>query len=476
MLRRWALGIFRVVVCVGVVTVAGRCFGDESLPAESRETIDKAVAQILKQTGAPSASLAVVKDGKIAYTHAYGVAQLEPRREATAEMRYAIGSCSKQFTATAVLLLAEDGKLSLDDKVGKWLPTLTRANEVTIRQLLSMTAGYQDYWPQDYVFPQMLEPVKPVKILDQWARKPLDFEPRTRWQYSNTNYVAAGLIVEKASRMGLVEFLGKRVFEPLHMSSVFDTDQSALPKEDPARYLRYALGPLRPAPKEGAGWIYAAGELAMTARDLALWDISMIDQTVLKPDSYRVMQSEMHLADGAGTRYALGVQVLNTDGHRTVMHSGEVSGFSARNTVFPDDRAAVVVLSNLDATTATGDIAAKITPMLLKPAATVRAAQRPPQEAIDQAKKIFEDLQKGRIDRELFSANGNAYFTEEAVKDFATSLAPLGAPKSFIGDSQSLRGGMTYRHYTIRFENKTVRAWTFTLPDGKLEQYMVAEE
>jgi CubicO group peptidase (beta-lactamase class C family) len=473
-LRR--VGFGRVLTVAIVLSAGAWSYGEDSLPADLRETIDKAVPQILKQTGAPGASLAVVKDGKVAYTHAYGLAQLEPRRDATTEMRYAIGSVSKQFTATAVLLLAEEGTLSLDDKVAKWLPALTRADEVTIRQLLSMTAGYQDYWPQDYVFPKMLDPVRPMQVLDEWARKPLDFEPGTRWQYSNTNYVAAGLIVEKASGMGLVEFLHKRVFDPLHMTSVFDTDRSALPKEDPEGYLRYALGPLRPAPKEGPGWIYAAGELAMTARDLALWDISMIDQTVLKPASYGIMQSEMHLTDGAGTRYGLGVQVLSTDGHRTVMHSGEVSGFSARNAVYPDDRAAVVVLSNLDATSATGDIAARITPMLLKPATTARAAERPPAEAIDQAKQIFESLQKGRIDRSLFSSNANAYFTDEAVKDFAASLGPLGTPRSFTGDSQLLRGGMTLRHYTIRFEKKTVRAWTFTLSDGKLEQYMVAEE
>src|SRR5690348_9803698 len=260
-------------------------FAQTSLPAEMRETIDQLVPKVLKQTGAPSASLAVVKNGQIAYTQAYGLAQLDPKREATPDMRYAIGSVSKQFTATAVLLLAEDGKLSLDDKVSRFVPDLTRSYEVTIRQLLSMTAGYQDYWPQDYVFPKMLDPVKPGQILDEWAKKRLDFEPGTRWQYSNTNYVAAGLIVEKASGMGLVDFLRKRVFQPLHMTSVFDTDQSALSNQDPQRYLRYALGPLRQAPKEGPGWIYAAGELAMTAHDLALWDISMINQTVLKPDS-----------------------------------------------------------------------------------------------------------------------------------------------------------------------------------------------
>src|SRR5208337_4245695 len=135
---------------------------------------------------------------------------------------------SKQFTAASILLLQEQGKLSLDDKVSKFLPDLTRANEVTIRQLLSHTSGYQDYWPQDYVMPDMLQPTTAQHILDIWARKPLDFDPGTKWQYSNTNFVIAGLIVEKASGLPLLQFLQKNVFHPLGMSSVLNTDQDRL--------------------------------------------------------------------------------------------------------------------------------------------------------------------------------------------------------------------------------------------------------
>src|SRR5262249_37342712 len=148
--------------------------------------IDKAVNEILTKTGAPSASIAVVKDGKIIYTHAYGMARIEPPLPAAAEMRYSIGSISKQFTSPAILMLAEQGKLTLADTLVRWFPDLTRANDVTIRQLLSMTSGYQDFWPQDYVMPRMLEPVTAQEILNEWAKKPLDFEPGSKWQYSNT--------------------------------------------------------------------------------------------------------------------------------------------------------------------------------------------------------------------------------------------------------------------------------------------------
>ena len=162
---------------------------------------------MLATTGVPSASIAVVKDGKIAYLRAYGDAKLEPRVAATPQMRYSVGSISKQFTATAILMLSEEGRLSLDDPVSRWVPGLTRGHEVTVRQLLSHTAGYQDYWPQDYVFPLMLQPISAQGILDRWARKPLDFEPGTKYQYSNTGFVVAGLIIEKASGQPMVQLL-----------------------------------------------------------------------------------------------------------------------------------------------------------------------------------------------------------------------------------------------------------------------------
>jgi D-alanyl-D-alanine carboxypeptidase len=440
----------------------------ETLSAETRASIDKAVTDLLAKSGAPSASVAVVKDGKVAYVHAYGNATIDPPRPATPQMRYSIGSISKQFTAAAVLLLAEEGRLSLDDKVVRWLPDLTRAGDVTIRQLLSMTSGYQDFWPQDYVMPMMLQPVEAQQILNGWAKKPLDFEPGAKWQYSNTNYVVAGVIVEKVAGMPVLEFLRKRIFTRLQMTTVADSDQAPLGAGDASRYLRYALGPLRPAPKEGRGWMFAAGELAMTARDLALWDVSMIDLSVLKPESYRAMTTEVPLTNGVGSRYGLGVSVGTVDGRRLISHGGEVSGFTARNDVYPDQRAAVAVLTNLDATSASEQIATKIGSILF-------ATQDPgTQAALDQVKAIFAGLQQGKIDRSLFTSNANAYFSDQAVADFASSLAPLGTPAEFTQSAQSLRGGMTLRRYRVVFPKKTLRLWTFTMPDGKLEQLQIA--
>lgn len=438
------------------------------LPPALRSGIDSTVEAVLARTGAPGASVALVQDGRVAYARAYGSARLDPRTPATPDMRYSIGSISQQFTAAAILLLAERGQLSLDDRLNRWVPLLTRAGNVSVRQLLSMTSGYQDYWPQDYVMPGMLQPTTAREIVTTWAGKPLDFEPGTRWQYSNTNYVIAGMIVEQVSGMALVDFLRKEIFLPLHMQSVAIVDEGPLGPGDPQGYLRYALGPPRPAPKEGKGWLFAAGGLAMTAFDLAQWDVSVIDQTVLKPASYREQQATTLLADGTATGYGLGVNVGVVDGHRVISHGGEVSGFTAQNRVYPDDRAAVVVLVNLDASPAAGQIAAGISRLLF----AVTDSQAP--QAAARVRAIFQDLQRGRIDRTQLSGNANFYFSDRALADFASSLGPLGQVVEVTELGHSLRGGMVYRGFRVRCAQGTVTVSTFTLPDGRLEQFQVA--
>jgi len=436
-------------------------------PVPANPTYDKIAEDVLHATGVPSASLAVVRDGKVVYLRAYGLANIDAKMPAQPFMRYSVGSISKQFTAAAILLLQQQGKVSLDDKVAKWIPGLTDGDKVTIRQLLSHTSGYQDFWPQDYVMPEMLQSTTAQHILDKWAKIPLDFTPGTKWQYSNTNYVIAGLIIQKAAGKPVLGFLQERVFIPLGMKSVANTDQEKLPASDPTGYMRYALGPLHPAPKEGKGWMFAAGELAMTAEDLARWDISMINQTVLSPASYKQMETEVLLANGAGTRYGLGVFVGLRRGHRYINHDGEVSGFVSANTVFPDDHDAVVVLTNQDAIGAASQIADKIGNTFFIPEGGETA------KASELAKQVFSGLQQGKIDRALFTANCNAYFDETALHDYASSLGPLGNIVEFELAGESLRGGMVHRSYQVKLDKGAVDINSFWMPDGKIEQFIV---
>jgi len=468
-LRSVAVVISALLFATASSTAQSHAQTIDAIDPALKAKIDRIAAQVVEQTGVPSASVAIVQHGKLVYTHAYGSARLatdsSPAVPATPEMRYSVGSISKQFTAAAILMLQEQGKLSLDDPVGRYIPGLTRGGEVTISQILSHTSGYQDYWPEDYVMTTLLQPTTTQQILDTWAKKPLDFDPGTQWQYSNTNYVIAGRIVEIVSGQPLFDFLSERIFRPLGMTSVLNSDQKKLAPPDASAYYRHALGPLRPAPKEGAGWMFAAGELAMTAHDLALWDESLIAQSLLKPESYKEMFAEVKLKNGKGTEYGLGVEIQQRNGHRSIEHSGEVSGFVSDNEVLIDDGAAVAVLTNQDAIDAASTIAQLAAPPV---------AGYPLAPAEQQGLDIYHGLQQGRIDRTLLAPNLSDYFTPEAIADFQSSLALLGEPLEVRQTHTELRGGLTFRTFEIAYPDRKLELTTYTYPDGKLEQYLIA--
>jgi hypothetical protein len=252
------------------------------------------------------------------------------------------------------------------------------------------------------------------------------------------------------------------------MTTAINLAEQTMGKQDAAGYTRFALGPLRPAPAEGRGWLFAAGELAMTAHDLALWDISLMEHTLLTPASINAMTTPARLHNGTPTNYALGVGVTEADGHPKWQHGGAVSGFVSLNTVWPDRKAAVVVFANEDGSTATTAIARQIAPLLLAEAEDPDAAG-----ALQQARRIFDGLLAGKIDRSLLTADADAFFTEQVLGDAAASLKAQGPLVSLQQTSVELRGGMTYRHFEVKFKEKSLHLSTLTMPDGKLEQYLI---
>lgn len=444
----------------------------QSLTAEQTQKVDALVADALKTSKVPSASIAIVRDGRIVYAKAYG--DQGPGMKATsADAKYQIASVSKQITAAGILLLEDEGKLSLDDKVSKWVPDVTDADKITIRQLLSHTAGIQDYWPQDYDFAAMQNPVTPQGIVDRWGKKPLDYAPGTAWQYSNTGYVVAGMIVEKASGEPLLKYLERRIFKPLGMK-VVDNDK-AVGKGFPQGNHRFALGPVRKAKPAADGWLWSMGELAMSASDLAKWDIARIERKVLTPEDWETQETIVNLNDGSSTRYGLGVTIGERGGAKTVLHGGEAVGFLSTNFVIPSKRYAVVSLVNADFGGAHDAIADGITDLLL-PEPVKSAAPTLDQVRDDLAKKVFGQLQTGRLDRSLLTEDANYYFTDTATEDYHDSLAPLGEPESFtmIGRPR-LRGGFVNRNYLIVFKDQKLIAITYSEPgaEGKFEQFIL---
>jgi hypothetical protein len=177
------------------------------------------------------------------------------------------------------------------------------------------------------------------------------------------------------------------------------------------------------------------------------------------------MFTEVKLKNGDGTKYGLGVEVRDRDGHRSIEHSGEDSGFVSDNVVFIDDGAAVAVLTNQDAVDAASNIADLAAPIV------AGSALSPIEQ---QALGIYRGLQRGHIDRSLLAPNLSNYFTPEAITDFQSSLAPLGEPLSLHQTHEELRGGMTFREFDVAYPGRTLELTTYTYPNGKLEQYLIA--
>jgi CubicO group peptidase (beta-lactamase class C family) len=440
-----------------------------NLPPDVSARLTAAIQGVMTQTQVPSASIGIVEDGKVVYVQAFGDARLSPPLPAKPSMHYAIGSISKQFTVAAVMLLQQQGKLSIDDPVSKWFPELTRSNEVTLRNLMSHTSGYEDYAPQDYTIPEWTRPSTADKIVHEWATKPLDFDPGTQYQYSNTNFNIVGLIVEKVSGEPFWQFLEANVLQPVGLSHTIDLDtQHSL--LEPTGYFRHALGPLRPALMEAPGWYFADGEMAMPVSDLLTWDISVMNESLLAPASYAAMEAPTTLKTGKISNYGLGLSTGMLNGHRMVSHSGEVGGFVSANYVLPDDKMAVAVLTNQEASPAAGLIGRAIFGVIGPGAVTgsdVAGAE-------SLAHKVLATFQRGEIDRALFTANANSYFDRQAIDDYHSSLEPLGAIKSVTQTAAFPRGGMMYRGFAVEFASgKRVNLSTFTVPDGKIEQFLV---
>ncbi|HEX7158415.1 MAG TPA: serine hydrolase domain-containing protein [Edaphobacter sp.] len=467
MVKKVTLRSWCVVVCLLVLCGVGLA---QELDDATRAKVEAEVQRVMQDSGVPSASVGVLRGGKVVYLSAFGAARLASDGKSTElaakpEMHYAVGSISKQFTSTCVLALVEQGKMSLDDPVAKWFPELTRAKEVTVRNLLTHTSGYSDYAPQDFTIPAWTKPTKPIDIVNEWARKPLDFDPGTKWQYSNTNFVLAALIVEKVSGEPFWQFLESRVLKPLALKEVLnlDTDRDRL---EPRGHVRNAFGPLRPTDLEAPGWYFGAGALAMPVGTLLQWDLSVINRSLLKPASYDALERTTLLKNGASTNYGLGVVVRLVNGRRVVSHGGEVGGFVAGNVVYPDDGIAVAVLTNQEANDAATTLASSLAAMMVSGKTNNPAAEA-------QAKEILAGLQHGQLDMSLLTENAKFYFTKETIGDFASSLAPLGEIKSVKMNSESLRGGMTFRSFTVEFATKSAQLTTFTMPDGKIEQFLV---
>ncbi len=440
------------------------------------DAVDRWLAHEVKEKGLVGLSVAVARDGKIVLAKGYGKIAVGGDAAVDADTAFGIGSVTKQFTCAATLLLAEDGKLSVKDRVARYYPELTRAKDVTLHDLLTHTSGYADYYPLDFVDREMGKPILPDDLLHAYAGKPLDFEPGTRWSYSNTGFVLAGRVVEKVAKEPLGAFLARRVFGPLGMAHT-----TLDPKRDAKGLARghrtFALGAPEPVPPEGEGWLYAAGGIDAPAADLARWDLALIEGKVLKPRSWALMTEPRKLADGSVKNYACGLGVSLQRGERVFGHGGAVSGFLAYNTMIPRTRSAVIVLSNSESGRA-GELHDTLVSLVLKaggrPGLVVPTVAGPPPAQV--ALELFHQMAAGALDRSRLGEEFSRFSSDEMLRAAAPRFKALGEPTKVEVTSVAERGGMEVASVKLVFKTATVEAVLYRTPDGKVQEILFSEE
>ena len=472
----------KLAVVAAFLIIASPAWSRPLADAESRQ-VDALVGAALAESGVPSASVALVQNGELAFAKAYGFRSIEPAVPATIHDRYDVGSIQKQFTAAAALALSDDGKLALDDKVAVYFPDLRASDHLTLRQLLSHTSGYRGFFTLEVAPLEARREISPTAIADRWGKAPLDFEPGSRWAYSNTGFTIAGLIVEQAGRAPLMDVIQARIFDPLNMTSAGHLDARPLTATDARGYTRYGLGPPRPAKSVAPGWTFAAGRLGLTAVDLARWDQAMIERRILSAPAWSAFEADTRLTDGAAAGYGLGVYVGEKNGVRRIRHDGSSDGFLAENRVYPDIGLAIVVLVNADYGHAQTQIARGIEGLLLpkpslRPAAPTGATrqQEAPQANPDElrlAKDIYRQLRTGDLDRSRLSPDLNAYFDEAVLADYRRGLAALGEPRSFVQLRSEPIGGLNASLYEISWGAQKLIAVLRVAPAGQVASFVV---
>ena len=442
------------------------------LPASfDLDAIDAFLGQEVQNKGRVGFSAAIVKDGRIVLAKGYGQRSLEEPLPVSNDTIFAIGSVTKQFTCVAVLLLAEAGKLSVHDPVGKYFPDLTRAADITLLDLMNHVSGYPDYYPLDFVDRRLMQPAKTDEVIGEYATGKLDFEPRTRYSYSNTGYLILGRVVEKVSGESMGAFLQSHIFTPLGMNhTLYDPERSdgRLAKG----YTVFALCQPESAVPEGKGWIASAGAMCSTPSDLALWDLALMGGKVLKPESYRLLTTARQLPDGATTEYGCGLRACVLEKRLVLTHSGMVAGFQAWNGMIPSTMSAVIMVANTG--TGLGELPDQLLGLLLKEQPHIPKINGP--ETAAAVKKLIGELQHDKIDRPRLAEAFNSFLTPEKVTAASKRLKPFGVPTKAEVLKVSERGGMEVSVTRLTFKSGRLRTLMYRRPDGIIEQFFVEED
>ena len=460
-----------------VVTAALACLAATPPAADNDPLgakIDAFVRAEMERQHVPGVAIAVVKDGNVVKADGYGLANVEHQAPVTPETIFQSGSLGKQFTATGVMLLVEDGKLALSDPVTKFLPDAPDTwKPITVRHLLTHTSGIPDY--TDSTFDYRKDYTEDELTSMAYALK-LEFPAGSRWNYSNTGYVLLGIIIHKVSGQFYGDLLAERVFKPAGMKTTRVISEEDIVPHRAGGY-RWADGTVKNqewvAPKLNTT---ADGSLYFSIRDLVAWDATVTGRQVLSGESWKQVLTPVRLNSGRTYPYGFGWGVTARGGQPLLEHGGSWQGFKTQYSRFEGDKLSVIVLANLaqtDPAAFADGIAAIVNPAL---------ARKTPQPIPDtepqitaRVKQLVEQARAGQLSPADFAYVRSGFFPD-APKRYARMLEEAGTTQKLELLDRIERGDDRLYLYRVTCEKSTLSLALSIAPDDRLAQFSLGRE
>ena len=460
-MRKISAAVLFVLGAVAVVTA-------NKLPAgnDADEKVDAFVGSELERQRIPGVELGVYRDGKLTKAQGYGQANMEWNAAVTPDTIFQSGSVGKQFTATAVMMLVEEGKVGLDDPVKKYFPDAPATwNDIKVHNLLSHTSGLSEYetgartkaggpfyMRLDYTEDELYKKI---------AEMPMDFKTGEDWAYRNTNYVLLGILIHRLTGLFYGDFLQERIFKPLGMTRTRIISEEDIIARRAAGY-RLVKGELK-----NQEWVSpslnstADGALYFTVEDLQKWDAALYTEKLLRKASLERMWTVEKLNNGKPNKanYGFAWEIDSVNGHRVIAHGGAWQGFTCYIARYVDDRLTVVALTNLDSghsnpkKIVTG-VAAIYNPAL-KPAEEKPIADKEPQ-VTQMVRRLLQDIADGKARPEQFTEELRKQVFPDEIQELGPALREMGEVKALELMEKTDGGEQRNYRYRARYSQRTI--------------------